>query len=535
MKLPAEFGRFVLIRKLGGGAAGSVYLAHTDRPDSNLPARFVVKILHAELARDASFVRRFRHEAEMSMRLRSRNVVRAYEFGTESSQLYIAMDYVEGWPMSLVLQDHAEAKARISLGSAADAMEGLLRGLGDIHALRDPDGELGLVHRDVSPRNLLLTTDGEAVLIDLGLGRSRRQDWKTATGAILGSPGYMSPEQVLGRPVDERADLYSAALVFFEMIAGVPYIQQKTVQALLAASVSPPKRRLHDYRPDVPSDVESLLDRALQLDPNERFQSASVFVNALRQAIPASGSEDRHLARSMVGQMRWKDLDTWRIESEGPSEKTELLSGGDSATRITAPVSPPQADSPGRTRSARVLAPVAIGAGVVLFAAGWWMGRQSSTPLQTIPVPRSEPPTDPPVEAKPLTGPGDPVLTETRTDGDPNSERDSEPGAGPKWQRSRPNTAPEVSTETPKAPPSPKRTPSSPSRAARPRPNPNTEASAPEPEAQVTVDQVRAALRRLEGREPERAEKLLVSLLEAQALGRADPAFLRDLLRRARQ
>lgn len=309
--LPARFGGYVLLESLGSGAMGDVHLARPLDSSRGLPSPLVIKRLHGSLTERGDFVRRFRHEAEIATSVDDPHVAKVYDVGAVGPTLYIAMEHVSGWPLSKVLASTRDAKREISLASAANIVTGALAGLSALHTATDPTGAaLGIVHRDISPKNLMMGADGRTRLIDLGLGKSRRQDWKTQTGVVMGSPGYMAPEQVTAESVDHRADLYAIGIVFFELLTSKPYVPRGTIPMMLAASVAPRLVAPSSIRAEVPPGLDAVVLRSLAHDPDERFQSASEMADAIRREVPEAPSEES--MRSMIDHMLWTALDRRR-------------------------------------------------------------------------------------------------------------------------------------------------------------------------------------------------------------------------------
>lgn len=192
---PFVYGAYLLLERLGSGGAGEAFLARAIDPARNIPVPVVLKRLHRALVDSENFVRRFLHEAEIALNTDTPHVARIYDVGTAEGTFYIAMEYVPGWTLTDVLNALVESKRFPPVPLACRLVTQALLGLDVLHAARDDDGRaLQFVHRDIAPKNLMLGDDGIVRIIDLGLGKSRAQDWRTAHGALLGSAGYMAPE-----------------------------------------------------------------------------------------------------------------------------------------------------------------------------------------------------------------------------------------------------------------------------------------------------------------------------------------------------
>ncbi len=296
----ATFGGYVLLKRLGRGAMGDVHLA---RPlDPHAPSPLVIKRLRGELASDQMAVRRFRHEAELVSFVKSPHVVRLHEAGIIDGTLFIAMEYVAGWPLSRIIEEHQRRQRLPPIPAVLDVMEGVLRGLSDLHGAVHPDtgARLGIIHRDISPKNIMVGEDGRTRLIDLGIGRSNARDWKTGTGLIVGTPGYMPPEQAFGDGQDHRADLYAAGVVMFELLTLVPYIEHGPIGKMLQAAMVAQPRSPSSIRPDISPALDAIVLRAVALKPEQRFASADQLLGALlrlgdteRTDAPATLTDDQ--------------------------------------------------------------------------------------------------------------------------------------------------------------------------------------------------------------------------------------------------
>ena len=288
--LPRAFGPYLLLARLGKGGSGAAYLArHRDElHGASVEAKpLVVKCLHPRLIQYRDFLKRFRHEADVAVRVSSPHVVRVLDAGRVGDQPYIAMDYVRGWTLSRVNARAAEADVRVAIPLAIELMLQVLQGLVALHESTDSAGlPMETVHRDMAPKNLMVGDDGRIRLIDLGLGKSRAQDWKTDTGTVMGSPGYMAPEQITGRLVDQRADLYAVGVVFHELLTGRRYIDPGPPVDMLRQAMkqrfTPPSR----WRKEVPTALDEIVAVALSARPEDRHPTARAFIGSLQAELP---------------------------------------------------------------------------------------------------------------------------------------------------------------------------------------------------------------------------------------------------------
>jgi serine/threonine protein kinase len=271
-KLPRRLGPYVLLKALGEGAVGTAYLARRFEE----PAVCVVKCLHPWHIESPDRTKRFRHEALIAVSVDSPHVVKVLDVGAVGGTPYLAMEYVAGWTVAELLSAFGALGEKPSVPGVLElALDGL-RGLGALHDAINPETgtELGVVHRDISPRNLMLHRDGRLLVIDLGLGRSNAQEWRTRAGALMGTPGYMAPEQAASDRVDHRTDLYSFAVVIYELLVLQPYIERGDRPAMIARMQAPIFRPPSELRPGMPPALDEILRRALSIRAEDRFASA---------------------------------------------------------------------------------------------------------------------------------------------------------------------------------------------------------------------------------------------------------------------
>lgn len=273
--LPRRFGNYVLLAERGRGGMGSVFLARpVVRPEPPARALVIVKLLHPSLLEDAESLQRFRHEAMIAVSVSSPEVVQVFDVGRVGDVPYIAMEYISGWSALEVVRAALDAvwplPAPLVVAWLCDALAGLEALHNAVHpTTAEP---LGVVHRDISPKNLLIDEDLQLRVIDFGLGTSNVQDWATHADVLLGTPGYIAPEQVEGRRVDQRADLYALGVVAFELLTLTHYIPRGDRSAMFAHILAPKPRSIR--RADVPPALERLIFRALAVDPDARPDSA---------------------------------------------------------------------------------------------------------------------------------------------------------------------------------------------------------------------------------------------------------------------
>src|SRR6188474_640668 len=245
-----QFGKYSLIRKVGTGGMAEVFLARTTVAQG-LNKTLVIKKIHTAYARSRQFVTMFVDEAKIALGLNHPNIIQVFDFGAVGDTYFLAMEYVEGIDLLRMLQEAARAKLRLPYGLSAYVVQQLAKGLDYAHRKTDEfGGPLGIVHRDISPQNVLLSWDGGVKIVDFGIARAR--DSTDDEGVIKGKFAYMSPEQARGEVVDCRSDVFSAGIVLYELVCGRPLFTGRGKDALeqVKAGAIPPPR---EAAPDVPA------------------------------------------------------------------------------------------------------------------------------------------------------------------------------------------------------------------------------------------------------------------------------------------
>ncbi len=277
------FGKYNLIASLGQGGMANVFLALMAGP-SGFHKLQVIKIMRQDLlAGSAETTRMFMAEARLAARLVHPNIVHTYEVGEYEGRHYIAMEYLDGQPLSTLL-NRARGDQEIPLAEYLRLIAELARGLHHAHTLRGFQGEhIGVVHRDVSPQNVIVTYDGQVKLLDFGIAKAADAEHMTAFGMIKGKLDYIAPEQLRSETVDGRADVFALGAMLWEVISGHRFAGGRKVSDInkIQARVSGTERKLRSLRPDVPASLERIVERATALDPNDRFDDAAELADAL--------------------------------------------------------------------------------------------------------------------------------------------------------------------------------------------------------------------------------------------------------------
>src|SRR5260370_15669587 len=247
--------RYEMMAELGRGGMGIVYQVR-DRETGEVVA---LKFLKSEIAADAQILERFKNELRLAHKITHRNVARLYEFHRFGDTVYVSMEYVEGESLRALLQRTGKLDYERGLSIARQ----LIAGLSEAH-------RQSIVHRDLKPENIMLTPAGELKVMDFGISRSYAAG-VTATGAIIGTPAYMAPEQAEGKPTDQRTDIYAAGLMLYEIFTGSAAFSGETPVSVALKQIRERPQPPSKLAPGLPPHVERAILRCLEKDPANRF------------------------------------------------------------------------------------------------------------------------------------------------------------------------------------------------------------------------------------------------------------------------
>lgn len=283
-----SFGDYILIRQIAAGGMGEIFLAKRRGP-AGFEKTCVIKRILPHLGRDPKFLEMFLNEARIAASLDHRNIITIFELGQMDQTWFITMEYVRGIDLRKLINRQNKAGSTIPVEHALEIVTSILGGLDYAHRKRRDDGELlGIVHRDISPSNILISYEGEIKICDFGIARVVTLRHETTEGLMKGKLPYMSPEQVLGNEVDLRSDIYSLGLVFFEILTGThPYGEIRSighVMDIISGETLPGPRTVNA---GIPEELDNIVRRAMSRLPVERYTNAAEMKAAIDTFVTA--------------------------------------------------------------------------------------------------------------------------------------------------------------------------------------------------------------------------------------------------------
>ena len=295
-----KLGRYKIISELGRGNMGVVYKGEDPALDRTVALKTV--IVSEDAAGKDEYKKRFFLEAKAAGRLSHPQVITVYDFGQEGDLAYMAMEFLKGKELRTRMRE-----ASISVPEAVHIAEQVAEGLGYAH-------EHGVVHRDIKPSNIMLLPHEQVKIMDFGIARMRASDHKTSTGLVLGTPKYMSPEQVSGQPVDHRSDIFSLGVVLYEMLTHTKLFDGEDTPQIFHSVMNFQPPVPSRVNPDVPAMLDFVVERALKKDPSVRYQDAFELAADLRSAL--AELVDREAAAAGEKQRDRDTTKTMKIDTE---------------------------------------------------------------------------------------------------------------------------------------------------------------------------------------------------------------------------
>ena len=271
-------GRYEIIEELGAGGMGKVYRAQ----DTKLNEEVALKLIKPEIAAERRVAERFRNDIKIASKITHKNVCRVHDLHEEGKIFYLTMEYVRGEDLKSLIH---RTKA-LTIGASLSIARQIAEGLGEAHKLR-------IVHRDLKPGNIMIDKDGQAKIMDFGIARLRQEKGVTGEGAIIGTPEYMSPEQVEGKEADQRSDIYALGVILFEMIMGCPPFEGETPFSIANKHKTEPPPIQKKLLPQIPDVLSKIILRCLEKDKSNRYQTAEELfadLSALERTLPSADS-----------------------------------------------------------------------------------------------------------------------------------------------------------------------------------------------------------------------------------------------------
>jgi serine/threonine-protein kinase len=369
-----QIGKYKILEKIGEGAMGEVYKAH----DPVLNRFVAVKTISAELGADDTLRKRFEREAQSAARLNHPNIITVFDYGEEHGKIYMAMELLDGSDLKQAIA----RRAPLSLDDKLSVVDQIAEGLAFAHAH-------DIVHRDLKPANVHLLSNGQVKIMDFGLARLGGSEM-TRVGMVMGTPHYMSPEQVRGERADARSDVFAVGCVFYELLTFRKPFDADSMHSVLFKVMQEEPPPVHEVTPGIPLVLAQVVERAMAKDATQRFQNASEFRSALHRAMQAvaAGQGEKSLPELAppAGGTPSRASDT---SSRSSSARTgtgavrpSSSSGGRAPARPPAPV--PASSSKGPLLIGGALLLLALAGGGVLFA-------RRSAPATSPPPPATRP------------------------------------------------------------------------------------------------------------------------------------------------
>lgn len=460
-------GRYKIESLLGQGGMSAVYKA----TDPNLRRTVAVKLIHPHLSMDPEFVRRFEQEAAAVAQLRHQNIIQVYDFNHDGDVYYMVLEYVDGQTLQDKLQTLNQNRELMPLTDTVKIMATVSDAVAFAH-------EHGMIHRDLKPANVMLNKRGQPILMDFGVAKMLGTAQHTATGAIIGTAMYMSPEQARGDRPDERTDIYSLGVMLYEMITGAPPFEGESTVAILMKHVTERVPDIRNLKQDIPPAMVTVVDKALAKDRTSRYQTAAELAAALRAvdlteaptlfALPAD-SEQTLFAPADPDHTVLQPSATKAVPPAPAAPAAMPAASPAPAAPVAAPPADRQGGVPMWLIGVVAVVVLLLGGGIAaLFALN---GGSEATPVATATIPpttavqavvlTTAPPTDTPPPATDTPPPADTPLPPTNTP--PPAPTDTPPPA-------EPTTAPTAavadvlptSPAEPTATPAPRDTPTQP-------------------------------------------------------------------------
>lgn len=374
-------GKYKIVELIGRGGMATVFKAYQEGLD-----RYVaLKLMHNFLVHEADFLERFKREARAMGALKHPHIASVYDFDAIDDTYYLVMELIRGGSLKDELDELARPKKPMPLSRAVQIILELLDALIYAHGY-------GMLHRDIKPGNILLRQDGSAVLTDFGIAKILGTTSHTVTGSMVGTPAYMSPEQAWGRTGNERCDLYSVGILFFQLVTGRLPFEAETPLMVALKHVNEPLPLPALFNPDLPLAIQAIILKSTAKDPKDRYQSGYEFAQALRLAIESSDINlaallPAHLLRDQATPPPQKTLASpTKINEKFALPRLPIIGLGMDKTELFTPAPAPPPPSSIPSQPTRFWWGIALVLGMVLISSGlfWALGGSFTTPTPTL-------------------------------------------------------------------------------------------------------------------------------------------------------
>src|ERR1041385_6901052 len=372
-------GTYKILEKIGAGGMGVVYKGL----DTGLDRFVALKVLTPEFAQNPELIERFRSEAKAQANLNHQNITTLYAFLQAGGQCLIVMEYIEGE----TFEDLLIRRGKLPWKEAASMTRQALNGFGFAHGM-------GIIHRDIKPSNLMLTKTWAVKIMDFGIAKALGGSTKTRTGLQMGTPQYMSPEQIRGRQVDARSDLYSLGITMYQLLSGDLPFKADSDYELMSAHINTPPPVLTDIHKDVPNGIEQCVRKALAKEPENRFQNAQEFATALDYASKSPSD-------LLETQVEFMQKPGFPVQSDSLARKTVIETATPVRQRTIIETQVPRIPTPApavvptpvpAAKKKSLLVPIFIASLVGVSIAGgvWWKYAQSPQPAGIVNPPNKK-------------------------------------------------------------------------------------------------------------------------------------------------
>ncbi|HEU4616252.1 MAG TPA: serine/threonine-protein kinase [Kofleriaceae bacterium] len=329
-----HLGPYEIVRKLARGGMAELFLARTTGVEG-IPKLVVLKKILPSHAENPKFVRLFLDEAKLASTLEHPHIARVFDMGRAEGHYFFTMEHVHGQDVRTTMRRLARVDQKFPVPHAVQIARDVAAALHYAHERRREDGTLlDIVHRDVSPSNILVSYEGAVKLVDFGVAKAATSTVKTRTGALKGKIAYMSPEQAKGAPIDRRSDIFSLGIVLWEMLTGERLFKAEndlaTIQRIINSNAQPPSQ----VRPECPPELDRVVLRALANDLEQRYQTAEQLQLDLEALAYAQSSDE---LRAYMQQLFGEEIRAWSLAQAAGQTLTEFIV--DKATSMTTPVS----------------------------------------------------------------------------------------------------------------------------------------------------------------------------------------------------